>query len=259
MANFSSRNGTAISLIAVHTNEGPNAPGDEGRDRSAENLAKWMDGQQVSYHKVIDDDSVVNYVADQHKAWALRNGNPRSLNVCLTGYARQTRAEWLQHDRQLRLAADVVRAWCDRYGIPKVKLSSAAVGADRSGVCGHLNWTEGKRDGSHSDPGPEFPWDVFMRYVSGQQAGPAPSTPPTSNGSYAGPYRHGSRDLIVPGGGVWRVQNRLKSAYRAYAGHLDLDGVFGDQTGDAVGEFQRRSGLDDDEVVGPVTWAALRL
>lgn len=261
MANYSSREGTPITLIGVHTNEGPNTPGDEGSDRTAENLAGWMDDQNVSYHKIVDDDSVVHYVADEHKAWAMRNGNPRSLNVCLTGYARQTRAEWLEHDGQLRQTAAIIRTWCDRHGIPKVKLSSSEVGADRSGICGHADWTYGKRDGTHTDPGTAFPWDVVMSYVTGDVVAPSTPAAPTSGG-YAGPYRAGSKDPGAPGptmGPVWRIQDRLKRAYASYAGHLVTDGWFGDQTGDALGEFQRRSRLVDDEVCGPLTWAALRL
>ena len=266
MAWSSSRNGTPITLIAVHTNEGPNPAGDAGRDQSAENLARYMEGTPessgVSYHKVVDDDSVVNFVPDSVMCWALRSGNKRSLNICMTGYAAMTRAQWLEHDGMLRLCAAEVRAWCDTHGIPKVKLSSADVGADRSGICGHVNWTEGKRDGTHTDPGTSFPWDVFMGYVIGASPAPAPAPAPTSGGGYAGPYRNGSKDPGAPGqtmGPVWRIQDRLKRAYRSYAGHLATDGIYGNQTGDAVGEFQRRSGLTDDEIVGPVTWSALRL
>lgn len=265
MAWYSSREGTPITLIAVHTSEGPNTPGDEGRDLTAENLAAWMaslpESQGVSYHKVVDDDSVVHHVADEMKAWALRSGNPRSLNLCFPGYARWTRSEWLSHDNMLRLGAGVVRLWCDRHGIPAVKLTSQQVGADRSGVCGHADWTYGKGDGSHTDPGTAFPWDVFMGYVTGAAVSPNVPTAPTS-GSYAGPYREGSKDAGAPGmtmGPVWRIQDRLKRAYASYAGHLATDGWFGAQTGDALGEFQRRSRLLDDEVCGPLTWAALKL
>ncbi|MCI0484572.1 MAG: peptidoglycan-binding protein [candidate division NC10 bacterium] len=38
---------------------------------------------------------------------------------------------------------------------------------------------------------------------------------------------------------------------------LDVDGLFGRDTENAVKRFQREHGLDDDGVVGPLTWAAL--
>ncbi|KUI28037.1 N-acetylmuramoyl-L-alanine amidase [Mycobacterium sp. IS-1742] len=59
---------------------------------------------------------------------------------------------------------------------------------------------------------------------------------------------------------VAALQRRLKHAYRGYAGHLDIDGVYGPQTEEAVREFQRRTpGLRVDGIVGPATAAALRL
>lgn len=170
MVNRSSRRGTDITLIAVHTNEGPN-PAIEAVDNRAENLARWMDGQPVSYHKIADDDSVVVYVPDVLMAWALRSGNPRSLNICLIGRAAWDRGEWLRHDQMLRMAALQVRNWADEHGIPKRKLSPSQVGDDQSGIIGHVDWTRGKGDGTHTDPGDQFPWDVFMRYVLGDVAG----------------------------------------------------------------------------------------
>jgi peptidoglycan hydrolase-like protein with peptidoglycan-binding domain len=46
---------------------------------------------------------------------------------------------------------------------------------------------------------------------------------------------------------------------RTLQGHLDVvvDGHFGPKTETAVKEFQKRSGLEPDGVVGPLTWAAL--
>jgi len=36
-----------------------------------------------------------------------------------------------------------------------------------------------------------------------------------------------------------------------------VDGIFGPVTANAVRQFQRDSGLDDDGIIGPPTWAAL--
>jgi len=38
---------------------------------------------------------------------------------------------------------------------------------------------------------------------------------------------------------------------------LEADGLFGRDTESAVKRFQREHGLDDDGIVGPLTWAAL--
>lgn len=73
---------------------------------------------------------------------------------------------------------------------------------------------------------------------------PAPSTHPT--------IRKGSR-----GAAVSRVQQHLKRNYPLYAKGLVVDGIFGAKTDAAVREFQRRSGLTADGIVGGRTWAKL--
>lgn len=167
-AKSSPRNGYKPFLVAIHTNEGPN-PADVFPDRTAENLANYMDGAQVSYHFIEDDDSEVSYVPDyvNRYSWSLRTGNLRSVNICFTGYAEWSRAEWLRHPNMLARGAARAREICDRLGIPKVKLTAAQVGADKAGICAHHDWTIGKRDGSHTDPGAGFPWDVFIDLVNG--------------------------------------------------------------------------------------------
>ncbi len=161
-----SRNGTPITLVSLHTSEGA---------ITTASLASFLDqpGVEASYHVLVDDHGAVRYLSDDVAAWAMLSGNHRSLQVCLTGFARWPRSEWLVHDNMLRTAAAQVRVWCRQHNIPAVKLTPAQVGADLYGVCGHWDWTLGKRDGTHTDPGAFFPWDVFMGYVN-------PTSAPTS-------------------------------------------------------------------------------
>ncbi len=67
------------------------------------------------------------------------------------------------------------------------------------------------------------------------------------------------RGMPGPDPQVLELQRRLKAAYRSYAGRLIVDGWFGAQTESVVREFQARSRLDPDGVVGPMTAAALNL
>jgi hypothetical protein len=165
-------------LVAVHTNEGDNKP-NEADDKTAENLAGYLDrenaaGRFKSYHVICDDDSTVRYAPDTEAAWALRTGNARSLNICLTGWARWTRTEWLQHYPMLRQAAAQVRYWCQTYNIPMRKLLPGQVGNGWWGIIGHADWSVGMRpllgtvSGDHTDPGANFPWDIFIPMVIGE-------------------------------------------------------------------------------------------
>lgn len=56
---------------------------------------------------------------------------------------------------------------------------------------------------------------------------------------------------------VRKLQDGLKEVFRSYAGQLVVDGDFGPLTEKAVREFQWRSGLSVDGVVGPNTRAEL--
>lgn len=108
------------------------------------------------------------------------------------------------------------------------------------------------------DPG-AIAMDQLRRDIAariGAQLGAHTPRPPVPVGEYADVllYR-GSR-----GPQVAELQRRLKHAYAAYAGALEVDGVFGSETDSAVREFQRRTpGLKVDGIVGPATAAALRL
>lgn len=170
-AKSSSRKGASIRLIAVHTNEGNN-PADVYPDLTAENLAAYLNEPTTlaSYHKITDDDSTINYVPDELAAWALRSGNPISLNICFTGWARWDTAEWMRHP-MLKLGAVKVREWCNRYNIPMRKIDHYAIERGEKGIIGHYDWTL-TGDGSHTDPGRGFPWTYFIKLI---QEGTVPS------------------------------------------------------------------------------------
>lgn len=81
-------------------------------------------------------------------------------------------------------------------------------------------------------------------------AAPIPGPPPQRVGRPT--IQQGSKSQDVRD-----LQAHLKRVFPAYAGHLVVDGDFGPKTKAAVQEFQRRSGLAADGIVGPLTWGRL--
>lgn len=158
----SSRNGQRVRLVVLHTAE--------GAQTNASLFGYFNRTQSTSSHVGIDDAGISDvWVPYDRAAWTLRGGNPYSENAEMCAWARWTRAEWLTHDALLTHAAAWVRSRCLARGIPIVKLSPAEVKAGKAGVCGHADYTYGTGDGTHTDPGPNFPWDIVINRA--QQAG----------------------------------------------------------------------------------------
>ena len=61
--------------------------------------------------------------------------------------------------------------------------------------------------------------------------------------------KQGSKGEVVQG-----LQNALKARSYDFG---PVDGIFGPATEEAVKQFQREAGLDDDGIAGPKTWEAL--
>lgn len=88
------------------------------------------------------------------------------------------------------------------------------------------------------------PW--MLPGLAGGAATPAPTSGAVLRKGDSGPE-------------VLRLQTILTTRYPAYAHWSPLTDFFGDQTDAAVREFQRRSGLVPDGIVGPLTRKALGL
>lgn len=152
-------NQQTIRLLAIHTAEGA---------RTDESLADFCDRMNDrSYHDGCDDNSITRMVPHKYSAWHLRGGNSLSLGFCTTGFADWSRATWMNHPKMLRSCAWWLEKESHDHNVRLVKLSSAEVGKvvrDRqgSGVCGHIDYTKGTGDGTHWDPGYNFPWDYVM-------------------------------------------------------------------------------------------------
>jgi hypothetical protein len=169
--NYSSRGGSSVRIVVVHTAEGATTYQSLGNffaNRSA----------QVSSHTGIDDtpNTIGEYVKPPDKAWTAAAYNPAAIQTELCGFASWTPATWAKHPTMLENCAAWIREECQRYGLPIVKLNAAQAQAGGRGVCGHVDL--GRGGGGHWDPGPSFPWtDVINMAKGGAPPTPEPAPP----------------------------------------------------------------------------------
>lgn len=266
---YSPRSAGTPRWVAVHTQEG---------GRTARDLASYLDNpaSEVSYHAVNDDHDCIKVVAEGDAPWSASNANQYAFHICLAGtYAAWSRGKWLEtdasdgknEDAELTAAAKIIAWWCRKYDIPAVYIGGNGIPWGKDGICGHMDF--GAWGGGHFDPGPNFPWTELIRrvqaFLGGEEPAPLPAPTPVGpgGGSAVNPATSGYFTGLLYQGStgpqVSELQRRLKAAYASYAGALPVDGDFGPLTDAAVREFQRRSGLVVDGIIGPQTAAALKL
>ena len=90
------------------------------------------------------------------------------------------------------------------------------------------------------------PWDCVLRYGEDK-----PTEKPTAKISGLPDLRRGDKGEVV------RAAQILLNGRKCSVGAYGADGDFGPATEAAVLAYQRRTGLDDDGIIGPATWAAL--
>ena len=211
-------------LIVAHTGE--SGTDTAGEDPKAENVARFIRRRSTagSYHLVGDADSIIQLVRFADEAFHDGTGSNRwSIGISLAMNA----ADWPKLTPKRRgdfintaaHMAAMAAAWLvgQGYAPPDPVLLTKAESNQR-GASGFIS--HGRRDPSRrSDPGPLFPWSAFLdRY---EQV------------ALEDPYFLGIRSLAVEVKGT-------PDPERAY-----------------IEEMQRILGVEDDGIVGPVTFGAL--
>lgn len=172
------RLGYSLIWIVWHTTESPEGYG--GALANAQYSQRRPD--EVSFHAVFDAGAEYDCVAETDTAYAARNpGNLRGYHMEMCGAASQTAAQWRDRvslatiDNAAKRAADVSK----RRAIPPRWLSDADLWARRPGHTTHAQLTR-VFAGTHTDPGPNFPFDFAMARVQHwlNPTPPKPTPPP---------------------------------------------------------------------------------
>jgi len=156
--NSESRNGAKVVWLAVHTTEGI---------MRAVDLRAWATWPGSS-HAANDETGVLlagsgdGFVDYSLAAWTLRAANHYSENLEQCGWARWTRAEWLSRPKLLDTTACWLADRSKARGIPLRRLTDDEIRRKVPGVLGHGDYSRATGDGTHTDPGPNYPWDVVL-------------------------------------------------------------------------------------------------
>lgn len=160
--NYSSRSGTAISAVTIHTVQGSYA-----------GCISWFQNcnAQVSAHYVVrsSDGQVTQMVAESDKAWHVGNENPYTIGIEHEGYVNN--ASWYTN-AMYTASADLCRDICNSgYGISPLRAYYGPACTGGSSVCqlggcikikGHQHFP----NQSHSDPGPNWDWIKFYNLIN---------------------------------------------------------------------------------------------
>lgn len=162
--NYQSRNGRKPDLFLIHTQES---------NGNADSLARWLQGPvNASYHYSVSEDyndhgvTVCDLVDTDYASWSVLSANNRSINLVFAGSkASWSRADWLKQSKAIDVAAFLAVQDCKKYGIP-IKVLAPPYSSPPPGISDHAYVTKFLKDGTHTDVGPNFPWDAFTECVN---------------------------------------------------------------------------------------------
>ncbi|SIL71495.1 metalloendopeptidase-like membrane protein [Mycobacteroides abscessus subsp. abscessus] len=171
--NSQSRSGAKIDLFLFHTEEGNSNADQLANGILSDPAPGGNPANAVSYHYTISMDAkdkgvtVCDVVDTDEASWSVGNANNRSINLCFAGSkAAWTRQQWLDNaGKAIDVAAYLAVQDCKKYGIP-IKVVAPPYNSGAPGISDHNYVTVVLKWGSHTDVGPNFPWDVFTAAVN---------------------------------------------------------------------------------------------
>lgn len=250
--NYTPGRAQPLRWVVWHSTEGGEVAG------AAQAVARnWfgVESSRVSAHVVVDSTEVVECVKPGDTAWHCgRYGNAPGYGIEIVGRASQTVESWRDGYSLAALgnAADWVRSSCALEHIPARWLTDAQVKAGELGHVTHAQISRVLGGSSHTDPGVNFPHDYVLARLKGCATEPMPT--PVDPSTF--PVLHYRDQDAGSDGPVRTYQQFMTRVFGSYNPYLPT-GYFGDATLAGTQEFQRRTGLSTDGVVGPKTNAKL--
>lgn len=163
--NYSSRSGSGVRLIVLHTAEGA---------RTIESLGSFFQGDVgASSHVGADDkvNTIGEYVKRGNKSWTQSAFNSVAVSIELCGFASWSKDEWMDnHHNMLENCAKWIAEEAKAFGLPITRLNASQAQGSGRGVCQHVDL--GSAGGGHHDCGSGFPMDYVLTMAHGGSPSP---------------------------------------------------------------------------------------
>lgn len=158
--NYSSRSGTAVSAVTIHTVQGSYA-----------GCISWFQNCDagVSAHYVVrsSDGQITQMVLESNKAWHVGSENPYTIGIEHEGYIND--ASWYT-TAMYNASADLVRDITNSgYGIDPLRtffISPAQTFDETLGGCTKIKGHKNFANQSHTDPGVNWNWERYYRLIN---------------------------------------------------------------------------------------------
>jgi PKD repeat protein/N-acetyl-anhydromuramyl-L-alanine amidase AmpD len=171
--NYSSRSGTAISAVTIHTIQGSYA----GAISWAQNCSA-----NVSYHYVVrsSDGQVTQMVLEADKGWHVGAENPYTIGIEHEGYVSD--ASWYTtalYTASADLCRDITTSG---YGINPLRTyyGASSTGINVLGGCTKIKGHQHYPNNTHTDPGINWDWPRFYHLINDA---PSITTQSTASGT----------------------------------------------------------------------------
>lgn len=167
------------NLIVLHSMECPMVDGRAVSWANYLHVTDWPFFAQEYY----DPANAVRVAPLDTKVAHCGNGNSygghRSIGREHAGYAGQPRSLWESPAGRSMLGASAIatRKDCDKWSIPPVFLSPDDLRAGKRGITSHNNCSIALHGSTHTDPGDNFPYDLYLQMVTKAATPVAPAPP----------------------------------------------------------------------------------